>query len=91
MDKITKSIVESAMIVLNVVAMVIAAVSAIAFLNAIVSFAFGLLGHEYVTFEWLMGKAFVPLAFVMGVPWDECHVAGNVLGIKVRIYFPRLF
>ena len=82
-DSVTRSLVESALIVLNVIAMVVASVAAVAFLNALVSFFFGLLGYEFVTFDWLIGKAFVPLAFVMGVPWEECHIAGNILGVKV--------
>jgi len=30
----------------------------------------------------ISGYAFMPLAFIMGVDWDECHMVGKLIGIK---------
>lgn len=33
----------------------------------------------------LFGNVLKPLAFVMGVPWSEAHLVGNLLGIKLSL------
>ncbi len=33
----------------------------------------------------LFGNVLRPLAFVMGVPWSEAHLVGNLLGIKLSL------
>ncbi|MGC9512520.1 MAG: NupC/NupG family nucleoside CNT transporter [Fidelibacterota bacterium] len=33
----------------------------------------------------LFGNLLRPLAFVMGVPWNEAHLVGNLLGIKLSL------
>ena len=40
---------------------------------------------EYLTFDWLLGKVFIPLAFIMGVEWEECEVVGHLIGIKTVV------
>ena len=40
------------------------------------------MGYPEVTFEWLLGKAFMPLAWLMGVSWSECETVGTLLGVK---------
>ncbi|KAF4532951.1 hypothetical protein B566_EDAN000639 [Ephemera danica] len=31
---------------------------------------------------WLLGKAFIPLAFVMGVRWEDCPEVATLIGLK---------
>jgi len=57
---------EGAGVVVSIVAIAIAFVSAIAFLNALLSHLFGLVGYPFITFEYLLGLVFTPLAFVLG-------------------------
>ena len=33
----------------------------------------------------LFGTVFSPLAYLMGVPWDDATAVGNLLGIKVSL------
>lgn len=33
----------------------------------------------------LFGTLFRPLAFLMGVPWEDAHAVGNLLGIKISL------
>ena len=40
-------------------------------------------GGAPLTFERLTGWLFMPLAWLLGIPWSECAVAGNLLGEKV--------
>lgn len=83
MEAATRGAVEATIIVLNIVSIVIACMACMAFFNALVSYFFGLIGFDHVNFEWLLGKAFVPLAFVMGVPWEDCEIVGYLIGVKV--------
>lgn len=70
---------------LNVGAMLLAFVALIACLNWILASIGGLFGAPWLTFQWLMGKLFSPLAFVMGIPTADISAAGNLLGQKVMI------
>ncbi len=53
----------------------LAFVSIIHMLNAFLGF-FG------TSFEHIGGYVFFPVAYLLGVPWDECFKAGNLLAIK---------
>lgn len=78
----TEGAASAANLVLNITAIVVAFISFVAFLNALVSFFGGLIGFPEVTFEMLLGYGFMPLAFIMGVEWSECHLVGTLIGIK---------
>merc|ERR1711963_286471 len=52
----------------NIAGSLIAFLAFVAFLNGVLSWCGGLVGAPYLTFEWLLGWIFYPLAFVMGVP-----------------------
>ena len=67
---------------LNVGAMLLAFVSIIALLNGIIGAIGGYLGVEGLTLQWLLGKALAPVAFLLGVPWDEAMAAGSLIGQK---------
>lgn len=41
------------------------------------------LGVEALSLELLLGTLFRPLAFMLGVPWEEAAVAGNLIGQKL--------
>ncbi|MCZ6716782.1 MAG: NupC/NupG family nucleoside CNT transporter [Gammaproteobacteria bacterium] len=70
---------------LNVGAMLLAFVAMIALLNGLISGVAGLFGYEDITLQFFLGQAFAPLAFVLGVPWSEAVVAGNLIGEKLVI------
>ena len=65
-----------------IAAMIIAFVSMIALVNYLLSHLSGLLGVEWTVQE-LMGYVFAPIAFVIGVPWEECLDVGLLLGEKM--------
>lgn len=32
-----------------------------------------------------MGKVFIPVAWLMGVPWNECDLVGNLVALKTIV------
>lgn len=66
---------------LNVGAMLIAFTALIAMADAIVIEISTLMGHRQ-TLGNLLGYAFAPLAWVMGVPAEDCLKVGELLGIR---------
>ncbi len=70
-------------VAVNVGAMLIAFIGVIALLNGIVSGIMGWLGFPELNLETLIGHAFAPLAWVIGVPWEQAGIAGNLIGQKL--------
>jgi len=59
----------------GIAAILLAFVSIIHMMNAF-------LGIFGTSFEALGGYIFAPVAYVLGVPWEECQKAGNLLAVK---------
>jgi CNT family concentrative nucleoside transporter len=70
-------------VAVNVGAMLIAFIGIIALLNGIVSAMMGWFGFPAMNLESLIGHAFAPLAWLIGVPWQQAGVAGNLIGQKI--------
>ena len=70
---------------LNVGAMLLAFVAMIALLNGLLSGLGGWFGIEDLTLQFLLGKLFAPLAFLIGVSWEEAAQAGSLIGQKLVI------
>lgn len=70
---------------LNVGAMLLAFVSMVYLVNGLLSGIGGWFGAEYLTLQWMLGKVFSPLAFLLGVPWSEAAVAGSLIGQKIVV------
>ncbi len=70
---------------LNVGAMLIAFIGLIALLNGILGGVGGWFGMPELTLELLLGWVFAPLAFVIGVPWEEATIAGSFIGQKTIV------
>lgn len=64
---------------LNVGAMLIAFIGLIALINGMLG---GWFGMPELKLEMLLGWLFAPLAFLIGVPWNEATVAGEFIGLK---------
>ena len=73
----------------NIGAMLVAFVALIALFNGLVGGVCGLLGIdtllgvETVTLEWILGKIFQPLMWLLSVPWNEAEAAGSLFGEKI--------
>ncbi|MFT5422385.1 MAG: CNT family concentrative nucleoside transporter [Phycisphaerales bacterium] len=75
---------------LNIGGMLIAFVSLVALMNLPLNWLGGLLdstpdgqGWETLSIETILGTLFTPLAWTMGVAWEDCTAFGSLLGEKI--------
>jgi len=67
----------------NIGAMLLAFVALIAMLNGMIGGIGGWFGYGDLTFNLILGKIFAPLMYVLGIPWAEADIAGNLIGTKL--------
>lgn len=70
---------------LNVGAMLIAFVGLIALINGILGGVGGWFGYGDLTLQSIFGWVFKPLAYLIGVSWEESAVAGQMIGLKLAV------
>ena len=70
---------------LNVGAMLLAFVGLIALINGILGGVGGKLGYDDLTLQSIFGWVFKPLAYLIGVSWEESAVAGQMIGLKLAV------
>lgn len=68
---------------LNVGAMLLAFIGLIALLNGIVGGIGNLFNYEDLTIQYLLGILFAPIAWVLGVPWEDANLVGSLIGQKL--------
>lgn len=68
---------------LNVGAMLLAFLALIALANGLLGWATGLVGVEGITLERIFGWLFAPVAWLVGVPWEDAVRIGSLFGIKM--------
>ncbi|AVI62594.1 NupC/NupG family nucleoside CNT transporter [Halomonas sp. GFAJ-1] len=69
----------------NVGAMLLAFIALIALVNGILGGVGGWFGFESLSLELILGWLFAPLAFLLGVPWEEAAFAGSFIGQKLVV------
>lgn len=72
-------------VALSVGAMLVAFVGLIYLVNGLLGLFGGLVGVDDLTIQWILGKVFAPIAFLLGVPWGEAAAAGSLIGQKLVI------
>ncbi|MDV7104700.1 NupC/NupG family nucleoside CNT transporter [Vibrio sp. TH_r3] len=70
---------------LNVGAMLIAFIGLIALINGMLGGIGNWFGYESLSLELILGWVFSPLAFLIGVPWEEATLAGSFIGQKTIV------
>ena len=73
---------EGLQLALNVAAMLISFLSLVALVNLLLGKLGGLVGLQ-LSLQTILGYAFMPLALVMGVPWKDAFVIGDLLGTRL--------
>ena len=68
---------------LNVGAIVLAFVGLIALANSLLNVLGNGLGIDNFSLDFILGYCFKPIAFIIGIPWSEAQVAGNLIGQKL--------
>jgi CNT family concentrative nucleoside transporter len=74
---------EGLKLALNVGAMLIAFVGLIALSNGVIGNLGSLLGHDNWSIQAGLGYIFSPLAWILGVPWDQAKIGGSIIGQKI--------
>ena len=81
MDAIAQGTREGIELLVSVTAMLVVVVALVALANQLVGFATAPFGAK-LTIEGMLGWLFAPLAWLLGIPWEECAKAGTLLGVK---------
>lgn len=68
---------------LNVGAMLLAFIGLIALFNLILGGIGGWFGHESLSLEQILGWCFAPVAWVIGMPWQDAVKGGSLIGQKL--------
>jgi len=72
-------------LILNIIANLVAFVAVVAFANALIKWITFLLGFNDVGIQYLLGKIFMPVSWLIGIPWEDCEAVGNVIGTKTIV------
>lgn len=83
-DALANGATEGAKIAGNVMIMLIAAVAFVALLNGILGGTLGMFGLNW-TVQDIFGAVFTPVAWLLGVPWDEAFHVGRLMAIKTLL------
>lgn len=70
---------------LNVGAMLVAFVALIALLNGLLGGIGEWFGMPELSLGLILGWIFKPLAWIIGVPWNEAEIAGRMIGTKLAV------
>ncbi|XP_070574037.1 solute carrier family 28 member 3-like isoform X1 [Ptychodera flava] len=70
-------------IAVNVAANCIVFLALVEFMNAFLSWAGGMVGYPILSFELICAWLFMPIAYLMGVPWQDCFLVGELIGMKI--------
>lgn len=70
---------------INVAAVLIAFVAIVALVNASLGWAGGLAGHPGLSLQGILGELLRPLAWVLGVPWQDTVYVGGMIGLKTTL------
>ncbi|XP_029680665.1 solute carrier family 28 member 3 isoform X1 [Formica exsecta] len=85
LDAATNGALAALPIVLGIIANIVAFVSFIAFLNGMLSWFGGQVGYEELSLEIILAKVFMPLSWIMGVPWEHCEDVATLIGLKTVV------
>jgi CNT family concentrative nucleoside transporter len=82
LEAITIGALEGLKLALNVAAMLIAFLALIALFDGVLGWVGGWFGQQW-TLAAIMGWVFSPVAWIMGIPWEDCIPSGQLLGEKM--------
>ena len=66
-------------------ALLLAFIALIALMNGLLGWFGGLVGVPDLTLQGILGFLFQPVAFLIGVPWEEARQVGSLLGQKLML------
>ena len=84
MDAITTGTSQGSNIAVSVAGILIAVIALVYIANAFLSLISGYFGAN-LSIEMILGYLFAPITWLMGIPWDEAVIAGELLGLKTTL------
>mgnify|MGYP001389699480 FL=1 len=84
MDAVTRGSSDGASIAVSVGTILIAVIALVYIVNSIL----GVISYQFgfdLSIEIILGYIFAPIAWLMGIPWNEAVIAGELLGIKTTL------
>ena len=84
MDAVTRGASDGATIAISVGTILIAVIALVYIVNSILGILSPYLGFD-LSIEIILGFIFAPIAWFMGIPWNEALIAGELLGIKTTL------
>lgn len=82
MDAITRGTTNGITLLLNIIAMLIVLVALVTLINGAIGL-FPDVGGKPLTLQRMTGWLLSPVAWLIGIPWNEAQAAGGLLGTKV--------
>ncbi|MDA8605136.1 Na+-dependent nucleoside transporter [Gammaproteobacteria bacterium] len=84
MDAITTGTTQGSNIAVSVGTILIAVIALVYIFNAFLGTVGGYFGLN-LSIELLLGYIFAPITWLMGIPWNEAVIAGELLGLKTTL------
>lgn len=84
-DAASKGTADGLFLCINVAAMLIAFVALISLINSVLGGLGSFVGLENFSLDQIFALAFSPFAFLLGVPWADAPIVGNLLGVKTAV------
>lgn len=81
MDAVTRGTVQGVQLLINIIAMLIVLLALVHLANLILGILPDI-GGQPVTLQRLLGYVMSPAVWLMGVPWNEARIAGELMGTK---------
>jgi CNT family concentrative nucleoside transporter len=81
MDAVTRGTLDAIPLVLNITAMLIVMVALVSLANSLLGLLPDVAG-SVLTLQRVLGWVFAPVAWLIGIPWQEASTAGALMGIK---------
>ncbi|XP_075860830.1 sodium/nucleoside cotransporter 1 isoform X1 [Microcebus murinus] len=75
----------SVKVVTNIIANLIAYLALLAFINSVLSWMGNMVDIDGLSFQLICSYILRPVAFLMGVAWEDCPVVAELLGIKLFV------
>ncbi len=82
LDAVTRGTLEGVQLVINIIALLIVFVALVHLVNSLLGLLPEIAG-EALTLERILGGLLAPVAWLMGIPWEEAVPAGGLLGTKL--------
>ncbi|XP_078338480.1 sodium/nucleoside cotransporter 2-like isoform X3 [Crassostrea virginica] len=84
-DAAARGATDAIFVVFAVVASLISFLSLLHFINAVINYLGELVDINDLSLDVILSYILIPIVFLMGVPWSDCRVIGEVVGLKTVI------